>query len=217
MRTAGLVFALLVLAACASEPEKTEAPRGALGKPVNLSTLIDSEPQGVRCILRGRTGDPVAVTTPRLVFLPPFGEAIEIECLADGYFRVRKTVLRSTAATLTQRLLGGESVGAAFGPVRGREKGPGGEFPEWIRIDLPQVAFVSGQQRDAFYGRQREQAERAWKAHSDALAAECLGGGSARGVLQMSEPCRAALDLLAKRRAAELSEIEVHRRRATVR
>ncbi|WP_420403532.1 hypothetical protein [Nisaea sp.] len=217
----GAAAAFLLFAACSSAPPPSgKLPPNPERKPGAALTLIDTEPTGLRCKVSGGKAPPLAVTTPRLVSLLPFGREPVVDCFADGYFRVRKAVPARPAETIVARLSMPGMVDPAFGPDLDAEPASGGMvFPQWVRISLQESDFRTAAERDRYYAAEAIRIQQAWGAVELRLNAACDGyrKPEAKGLILMSPECRKARRILDERRSADLSASEVNRRQSTIR
>jgi hypothetical protein len=212
---AAWVAGMALLAGCSIElPDPPKATPHVV-----LATLIDSDPQAVRCNVTGGVEQPVTVTTPRLVELSRYGEAARVQCFADGYFRRELVVTRGSTHPLVRRINDGEAVDIAFGPIRGDDKGEGGAFPATVRMLLMRDSFSGEAERDAYYNAAIRTAQAAWQQLAARVEAECERGAVSRqGATSVSPPdlCRKALARLDQAKRADLQRLEGLRRRARV-
>jgi hypothetical protein len=186
---------------------------------VAYGTLIVSEPDSLRCNISGKSSTPTTITTPRVVYISKIGAPATIRCFAPGYWTEQVTVLPGSKKPLLVRVLNGEQITPTNGPIRGRNFGPGGEFPRRINIRLRRDAFETATERDTYYAGQLRHAAELWASFVTAARLECESGAvSQKGRTPVSLPttCREGLRRLVALEKGELQLIEQQRRRSRI-
>lgn len=206
---------ILELSACAAP---NSLPAGVPPK-VAFSTMVRTAPEPLRCNVQGKSGIAMTITTPALVPIFKFGPPITIRCFAKGYWTTRLTVLAGSKKPLLTRTLNGEKITPAYAPIRGKDVGPGGEFPREVLVIMRRDTFNSAAERDAYYAEQLNLVERNWVTLVEQGQAECDSGAvsqKGRTAVTLPSVCREGLRRLKAMKGSELQLVEQQRRRSRI-
>ncbi len=209
----------MMLTGCASDQPRALPDRPPVAPQVPFDSLIVSDPDGVRCNVTGKAGYSITITTPRLVPMHRFMAPIAIRCFADGYWTEQISILPGKKQPILMRALEGEQITPSNAPVRGRQIGPGGDFPREIKVTLRRNAFESPAARDAYFAAQLDRIVADWNALIERALAECDEGTvpqAGRSPVAKPKACRDGLRRLKGFRNAELQLVEQQRRRSRI-
>jgi hypothetical protein len=161
----------------------------------------------------------MTVTTPALVPASKLGAPITIRCFAKGYWTERVTVLTGSKMPLLTRTLNGEQITPANAPVRGKDVGPGGEFPREVLVTMRRDTFDSAAERDTYYAEHLNRVEQNWMALVTQGQAECDSGAvSQKGRTAVTLPsiCQEGLRRLKAMKEGKSRLVEQQRRRSRI-
>jgi hypothetical protein len=180
-----IAVSTLILPGCATITKGTNQP-----------LTVNTEPSGAKCVLN-RAGVQIGMVdpTPGTVQIGKVHTPIAVDCKMAGYDDTGERVeSRFQMMTLGNILIGG-IIGFGVDALTGAMY----DYPTAITVALVPVAFASAAERDAFFNRQRDAADKDAEEFKKRLRAEC------------KEACEAQLKAVDDAAAAKRAEIETRR------
>ena len=181
--------------------------------------MVRTAPEPQRCNVQGKSGMAMTITTPALVPVFKLGAPITIRCFAIGYWTERVAVLAGSKKPLLTRTVNGEQITPANAPIRGKNLGPGGEFPREVLVTMRRDTFNSAAERDVYYAEQLNRVEQDWVTLMEQGQAECDSGAvsqKGRTAVTLPSVCQEGLRRLKAMKGGELQLVEQQRRRSRI-
>ncbi len=214
----GILFAGGLLAGCALPDLPVEAPTET-AKPVPM-TLMQTQPVGAVCSVRGESGLERTIRTPEIIPLESFGKEVRITCfLADHYRRVTTIHPRSIKPLLV-RILDREPLTLQIATVEDAEGGKDARaYPPQMLIRLRRDRFDTETERDAWYEGLASATLEDWRQLRVVVDGQCrpdIVTMKGEGAVSKPVACSTALTRLEETAATDLRSIELDRRRAAL-
>ncbi len=175
---------------------------GGMGT-VRHTTLIETEPAGAVCALKG-DGFASEAIAPARVEIPKAAAPIALTCRAAGH-KPLEVVLKPL---FNPKIFGNFAVGSSLGLVSDMIGGHDEIYPKRVRLNLEPNAFATVAARDAWFDRYRRATRIRWQMRLNALGEECDGTEDTL--------CHARVENRARERDAQLATLERRRDAARI-